>query len=149
VLATDAERSLRNVYRTLITCAAAYYYVSLPFVVVLVLGGAAAVVYGFLMIGQVPIKLVAFLVIGAVVTVFKMLQSLFIKVAANDPGRTLEQAEAPALWALAREVAQSVGTRPVDEIRITPGTEMAYMNAVARASEGGTSHGASSCWAWG
>ena len=125
VLATDAERSLRSIYRTLINCAGAYYYVSLPFVVVLVLGGAAAVVYGFLMIGRVPIKLVAFLVIGAVMTVFKMVQSLFIKVAADDPGRALEQVEAPALWELAREVAQSVGTRAVDEIRITPGTEMA------------------------
>jgi Zn-dependent protease with chaperone function len=54
-----------------------------------------------------------------------MLQSLFIKVSGDDPGRTLEQVEAPALWALACEVADSVGTRPVDEIRITPGTEMA------------------------
>ena len=125
VLASDAERSLRSVYRRLINCAGAYYYVSLPFVVVLVLGGAAAVVYGFMMIGRVPIKLVALLVLGAVVTVFKMLQSLFIKVAAADPGRTLAPVEAPALWELARDVAQSVGTRAVDEIRITPGTEMA------------------------
>ena len=77
------------------------------------------------MIGQVPIKLLLLLVIGAVVTVVKMLQSLFIKVAAGDPGRTLAPAEAPALWQLAREVAQSVGTQAVDEIRITPGTEMA------------------------
>jgi len=54
-----------------------------------------------------------------------MLQSLFIKATSEDPGRTLGEAEAPALWKLAREVAESVGTRPVDEIRITPGTEMA------------------------
>jgi Zn-dependent protease with chaperone function/tetratricopeptide (TPR) repeat protein len=125
VLATDAERSLRNIYRTLINCAGAYYYVSLPFVVVLVLGGTAAVVYGFMMIGRVPIRLVVFLVIAAMVTVSKMLQSLFIKVEADDPGRALAQAEAPALWELAREVARIVGTRAVDEIRITPGTEMA------------------------
>ena len=125
VLATDAERSLRSSYRTLINCAGAYYYLSLPFVVVLVLGGMAAVVYGFLMVGRAPIRLVAFLAFGAVVTVFKLLQSLFIKVAAYDPGRTLAQDEAPALWELAREVAQSVGTRAVDEIRVTPGTEMA------------------------
>jgi hypothetical protein len=36
VLATDSERSLRRIYGALINCAGAYYYFSLPFVVVLV-----------------------------------------------------------------------------------------------------------------
>ena len=35
-----------TIYRTLINCAGVYYYVSLPFVVVLVFGGTAAAVYG-------------------------------------------------------------------------------------------------------
>ena len=125
VLASDSERSLRRVYRALINCAGAYYYLSLPFVVVLVVGGTAAVVYGFMMIGRIPIRLVALLVIAAVVTILKMVQSLFIKAIAEDPGRRLEEAEARALWQLARDVAVNVSTRPVDEIRITPGTEMA------------------------
>jgi Zn-dependent protease with chaperone function/tetratricopeptide (TPR) repeat protein len=125
VFATDSERSLRRIYRALINCAGAYYYLSLPFVVVLVVGGTSAVVYGFMMIGRVPLKLVAFLVLAAAVTVFKMAQSLFIKVTTQDPGRTLKEGEAPALWKLAREVAATVGTRPVDEIRVTPGTDMA------------------------
>jgi len=125
VLATDSERSLRRIYRTLINCAGAYYYLSLPFVLVLVVGGTAAIVYELVMLGHVPLKLVGFLVITAGVTTVKMVQSLFIKVATENPGRALEEAEAPALWGLAREVAESVATRPVDEIRITPGTEMA------------------------
>lgn len=125
VLATDSERFLRKIYRALINCAGAYYYLSLPFVVVLVVSGTAAVVYGFMMIGRVPLKLVAFLALAAVVTIFKMAQSFFVKVKAEDPGRTLEEAEAPALWRIAREVASAVGTRPVDEIRITPATDMA------------------------
>jgi len=125
VLATDSERSLRRTYRALIDCAGAYYYLSLPFVLVLVVGGTAAIVYGFMTLGRIPIKIVAFLVIAAVVTVFKMVQSFFIKVESEYPGRALKEAEAPLLWKLARDVAASVGTRPVDEIRITPGTEMA------------------------
>jgi len=125
VLATDSERSLMRIYRTLINCAGAYYYLSLPFVLVLVVGGTAAIVYELVMLGHVPLKLVGFLVITAGVTTVKMVQSLFIKVATENPGRALEEAEAPALWGLAREVAESVATRPVDEIRITPGTEMA------------------------
>jgi hypothetical protein len=37
----------------------------------------------------------------------------------------LREDEAPGLWALTREVAESVRTRPIDEIRITPGTDLA------------------------
>lgn len=33
--------------------------------------------------------------------------------------------EAPGLWRLTREVAEKLGTRPLDEIRVAPGTEMA------------------------
>jgi tetratricopeptide (TPR) repeat protein/Zn-dependent protease with chaperone function len=124
-LTTDSERSLRRLYSVLINCAGAYYYLSLPFVVVLVIGGTGSVVYGFLMLGHVPLKLIAIVAGAGIVTVLKLVQSLFIKVATEYPGRALEQAEAPALWKLTREVAAGVGTRPVDEIRITPGTEMA------------------------
>jgi Zn-dependent protease with chaperone function len=120
-----SELSLRRIYRTLIRTAGIYYYISLPFVVVLVLGGTAAVVYGFLMFGYVPIKLVIVLVIAALVTVFKMVQSLFVRVDEEEPGRSLETIEAPGLWTLAHEVANTVGTRAIDEIRVTPGTDLA------------------------
>lgn len=116
---------LRKIYRTLIRTAGIYYYISLPFVVVLVLGGTAAAVYGLLMFGYVPIKLAMILVIAALVTVYKMVQSLFMRVDEEDPGRSLETIEAPGLWTLAHEVADTVGTRAIDEIRVTPGTEMA------------------------
>ena len=120
-----SELSLRRLYRKLIRTAGIYYYISLPFVVVLVLGGTAAVVYGFLIFGHVPVKIVIVLVIGALVTVFKMVQSLFVRVDSEEPGRGLEPTEAPGLWTLAHEVADTVGTRAIDEIRVTPGTEMA------------------------
>jgi Zn-dependent protease with chaperone function len=122
---SHSELSLRRTYRRVIRVAGIYYYVSLPFVLVLVLGGTAAVVYAFMMAGRVPIKLVLVMVIGALVTAYKLVQSLFVRVESEDPGRSLEQTEAPGLWTLAREVADTVGTRAVDEIRITPGTEMA------------------------
>jgi Zn-dependent protease with chaperone function len=54
-----------------------------------------------------------------------MVQSLFLRVESADPGRPLDEAEAPKLWDVAREVADKVGTRPIDEIRVTPGTELA------------------------
>src|SRR5262245_27205928 len=117
------EISLRSRYKRLINAAGIYYYISLPMVVFLVLAVPASIIYGFLMIGQIPIKLVAIIVIAAVVTIYKMIRSLLVKIENEDPGRALNPEEAPGLWALTREVAQAVGTRPIDEIRVTPGCD--------------------------
>jgi Zn-dependent protease with chaperone function len=115
----------RRVYRATIGFAAFYYYLSIPVVVVLVLAGAGGVVYGFLVLGYIPIKLLALVGIGAVVSVWAMIKSLFaIRGKEVDPGRRLPEAEAPALWALLREVAAKVGTRPVDAIFLTMGTDV-------------------------
>jgi Zn-dependent protease with chaperone function/tetratricopeptide (TPR) repeat protein len=116
---------IRKYYRWLMNVAGVYYYISIPVVAFLVLAIAGSITYGFLMAGRIPIKLVLILAFGAVVTVYKMIRSLFIKIESEDPGRPLREDESPELWALVREVAQTVGTRAVDEIRITPGTEVA------------------------
>jgi Zn-dependent protease with chaperone function len=122
---TPREVTLRRLYRGLINIAGTFYYVSLPVVMLLVVGGTAGVIYGFFVLGTIPIRLVAFLGVGALVTTYKMVQSLFIRVPSNDPGRSLPDSEAPGLWRLTRDIATAVGTRPIDEIRVTPGTELA------------------------
>lgn len=116
---------IRKYYRWLMNVAGVYYYISIPVVAFLVLATASSITYGFFMLGRIPIKLVLILGFGAVVTVYKMIRSLFIKIESEDPGRSLPEHEAPELWALVREVAQTVNTRAVDEIRVTPGTDMA------------------------
>ncbi len=58
-------------------------------------------------------------------TVVAAIRSFFIKVDSSDPGRNLKEEEAPALWQLTKDVAQAIGTRPIDEIRITPVTDIA------------------------
>jgi len=122
---TGGEKLIRKVYRVVLNIAGVYYYVSLPVVIVLVVGVVAIILYAFLMIGHIPIKLMLLLAIGALVTIVAMIKSLFIRVKSSDPGRVLQRTEAEGLWKLAEEVAQAVGTRPIDEIRITPGTELA------------------------
>jgi Zn-dependent protease with chaperone function len=117
--------AIRKYYRWLMNVAGVYYYISIPVVIFLVIAATASVTYGFLMLGRIPIKLVLILAIGAVITIYAMISSLFIKIEAGDPGRPLQEDEAPELWALVREVAQTVNTRPVTEIRITPGTDLA------------------------
>jgi tetratricopeptide (TPR) repeat protein len=125
VRVSPAEAILRSSYRALINIAGSYYYFSIPVVIFLVLAVTGSIVYGFLVLGHIPIKLVVILVVAAIVTVYKMVQSLFIKVRSEDPGRSLRPDEAPGLWQLTREVADDLGTRPLDDIRLLPGTEMA------------------------
>jgi tetratricopeptide (TPR) repeat protein len=122
---TGGERRIRKLYRVVLNVAGVYYYISLPIVIVLVIGIVAVILYAFLMIGRIPIKLMFVLGIGAIFTVIAMVKSLFVRVKSSDPGRALQRSEAEGLWQLAEEVAQSVGTRPIDEIRITPGTDLA------------------------
>lgn len=119
------DLAIRKYYRWLINVSGVYYYVSIPVVAFLVLATAASITYAFFMVGRLPIYLIITLVIGSVVTVYKMIRSLFIKIEFEDAGRSLREDEAPELWALVREVAQAVSTRPVDEIQVTPGTDMA------------------------
>lgn len=123
--ASDSDRSLRKWYRVLINLAGVYYYISLPVVIFLVILVAASITYAFMAAGWIPIKLLAILCIGALITIYKMIRSLFVKIESEDPGRSLSYEEAPGLWELARSVAAAIGTRPVDEIRITPGTDLA------------------------
>jgi Zn-dependent protease with chaperone function/tetratricopeptide (TPR) repeat protein len=116
---------IRRYYRWLMNVAGLYYYISIPVVIFLVLATAVSVTYGFIMLGRIPIKLIFLLAAGGALTIYMLIRSLFIKIEAEDPGRALREDEAPQLWALVREVAETVNTRPVVEIRVTPGTEMA------------------------
>ncbi len=125
VAASGGERLMRKLYRAVLNVTGVYYYISLPVVIVVVLGIVALILYMFLMIGRIPLKLMALLALGALFTVFAMIKSLFVRVKSTDPGRALRREEAPGLWQLAEEVAGSVGTRAVDELRITPGTDLA------------------------
>jgi Zn-dependent protease with chaperone function len=124
-LVSPEHDKLRSVYRKVINIAGVYYYISIPVVIFLVVGVSGALIYGLMSAGTVPVKIVLLLGIAAIVTTYQLIKSLFTRVAQEDPGRELRQEEAPGLWALSREVATTVGTRPVNEIRVTPGTEVA------------------------
>lgn len=124
-IAGESHTGLRSVYRRLISVAGFYYYISQPVVILLVIFATAAVILGFVAIGTIPIKLVAVLGIVGAASVFYMLKSLLFRPKIEDSGRVLTEAEAPQLWAIVREVAKTVNTRPVNEIRLTPAAEMA------------------------
>lgn len=122
---TKLAHSLRGFYRLLINVAGVYYYISLPVILILVVALVIGIFYLFLMIGRIPIQLMLILLIGSVFTIYSMIRSLMVKVNTTDPGRELKPSEAPGLYALTKEVADTMGTRPIDEIRITAETDLA------------------------
>ncbi|HEV7395865.1 MAG TPA: M48 family metalloprotease [Pyrinomonadaceae bacterium] len=135
-IAAGSDLWLRKFYRWLVNVGGVYYYLSIPFVIFLVVGVAGGLIYAALAVGRIPIKLLLIVCIGAIITVFTMIRSLFIKRNKTDPGRPLTYGEAPGLWDLAKNVAAALGTRPVDEIRVTPGTDLAVYESGSRKERG-------------
>jgi len=116
---------LRPIYRLFMNIGGIYYYLSLPIILVLVVALVVALFFLFFYLGHIPLQLMIVLVIGSGLTIYGMVKSLLIKVDATDPGRKLEKEEAPELFKLVDEVAFAIGTRPIDEIRICPTTDLA------------------------
>jgi Zn-dependent protease with chaperone function len=118
---------LRKIYWFILWLSCAYYYISIPVLLILVVGAGGGIIYGFFSLGRIPIKLVAIIAIGVLITVFAILRSLFIRRIDEDPGTRLDLSQNPGLRDLLNEVAARIGTRPVDNVYITPGTDVAVM----------------------
>ncbi|MGC3969886.1 MAG: M48 family metalloprotease [Pirellulales bacterium] len=125
---TASDTRMRLWYRRLIGFAGLYYYVSLPIVVVVSIALPLTIGYAMLMVPYLNLLLVVgalLLGVGGVVTAVSGLRTAFIRIPPDDNDGSVAPDQAPELWAVAREVAQAVGTRPVDRIRITPGADLA------------------------
>ncbi len=121
------SRGLRRIYRAVIALSCVSYWVSMPIIASLVLIVGGGIVYALLAVGHVPIKLLLLVVVVVLVTLWAILKSLFIRVGDAEPGHRLNLAEHPRLRAVLDEVAAQVGTRTVDAVFITPGTELAVL----------------------
>lgn len=119
------ERVLRGLYRVVIGITALYYYISIPFLILIVLAATAGVFYLFFIMEYIPIQLALGIGGLALFTLLSVARSLFARYRDVEPGWPLPPEQAPQLWALARSVAQNLGVKPVDAIYITPGSEIA------------------------
>lgn len=117
--------AVRKAYRAIIWIGAAYYYVSLPLVAVFVIGGFGAVTLLFLAIGVIPVKLLLILGLLTLATLFATLKSVFVRVPDVPPGTAMGDREHPRFRAVLDEVAGKIGTRGLDEVRLTVGTDLA------------------------
>lgn len=118
---------LRGVYHTVLWLCCAFYYVSLPLVVLAVIGLGGGLIYGFFAAGEIPIKLVAIILVVVVVTVWASVKSIFVRAKDEDPGQRLSLDGSPRLRGVLDGVARAIGTRAVDTVYVTPGTELAVM----------------------
>ena len=126
---------LRRVYGAVLFLSSVFYYVSVPVVIGLVLLAGGGLIYATFAIGHIPIKLVILAVVVVGVSIWSIVKSLFIRIPDNDPGMRMDLAKHPRLRALLDEVAARIGTRAVDHVYLTPGTEMAVMERGKKTKE--------------
>lgn len=140
-----SDRSLRRLYGAVLWLTCVYFYLSLPLVLLAVVGAAAGLIYGFLAVGRIPIKFALIVVILAAVTVWAALKGLlavFAKGSDQDPGSRVDLSEHPKLKAVLTEVAEKIGTRPVDNVYLEPTTNIAVMERGGNMAMG---HGSERC----
>lgn len=124
---TGLSDRVRKAYGAVLTLSSVFYYVSIPIVMLLVVATLGGVIYAFFALGRIPIKLVIILVVVMGISLWSMIKSLFVRVRDEDPGRKLDLTQQPRLRNLLDDVAAQIGTRPVDNVYLTPGTEVAVM----------------------
>ncbi|WP_417388336.1 tetratricopeptide repeat protein [Gimesia sp.] len=112
---------LRSAYRLLVQIASVYYYISLPLLVVVSIALPLTLGYALLNVPYLNLWLVALVFIlslGSIWTACSGIWTCFVGLNQQISGRKVTKAEQPELWALVKEVAKQVGTRPVDQIRL-------------------------------
>lgn len=122
--ARPEELGIRAIYRGVITLLSLYFYVSIPFVILLlflVVGGAF---YIFFLIGRFPIYWCLILAAMLITSLIAIARSIFSKSKNIAPGQPLNKIDAPELWNLVEGVAKKLNVRPVEAIYVTPGTEI-------------------------
>jgi Zn-dependent protease with chaperone function len=124
---TGADAFVRHLYAFVLSASCVFYYLSIPLLLVLVIGLVLGIIYAAFYVGHVPIKLIVLVVIVGFVTVNAIVRSLFVRGRNEDPGEKLDLAAHPRLRQLLDQVASVIGTRPVDNVYMTPGSEMAVM----------------------
>jgi Zn-dependent protease with chaperone function len=124
---TAGERAVRRLYRFVVGATSAYFFASIPMLALVMTVLGAGVVIALLAVGHIPIKLLAVVVVVTLVTLWGLLRAAWnvFVVRDEDPGLGLNLGEHPRLRALLDDVAGVVRTRPVDDVYVTAGTDLA------------------------
>ena len=123
--ATAGELSLRRAYGVVVGLCGLFFYVTVPLILFVVVGLGGTAIWRIIETGHVPVKLIAMLALVIVATVSIVVRSLFARGDDSDPGIGLDPRLQPRLQRVLHEVAAEIGTRPVDAVFLTPGTDLA------------------------
>lgn len=115
---------LRKAYAVVLWLYCVYYYLSVPMIGLLVLGGAGAIMLGMLASGYIFPKLVIILLVVTVATLGALFSGLMARASDADPGIRLTLTEHTGLDRALTEVADRIGTAKVDHVFLTPGAEV-------------------------
>ena len=122
---SPGERKIRSVYRLVISILSIFFYISIPFAILLLFVVVGGAFYLFFLIGSIPIHFALILVLTLFASLFAVLRSLFWRMKDVPPGRELRRIDAPELWSLVEDVARKLEVKPVDTIYVTPGSGIA------------------------
>jgi Zn-dependent protease with chaperone function len=125
--APEGGSALKRAYAAVLWASCAYYYASIPMLAVMTVALGGGILWAFIAAGRVPVKLALLVALMTLATLWAILRSLFVRVADDDPGMRLVLRAHPRLRALLHDVAAHIGTRPVDNVYLTPGTDLAVL----------------------
>jgi Zn-dependent protease with chaperone function len=103
-----------------ITILSIFFYISIPFAILLLFVVVGGAFYIFFLIGRIPVQFALILVLMLFASLFAIVRALFSRMKDVPPGRELKRIEAPELWTLVEEIARKLGVKSVDTIYVTP-----------------------------
>jgi Zn-dependent protease with chaperone function/tetratricopeptide (TPR) repeat protein len=118
--ARPTEHRIRSIYKFVITVLSLFFYISIPFAILLLLVVVGGAFYIFFLIGSIPVQFALILVLMLFASLFAIVRSLFWRMKDVPPGRELKRIDAPELWTLVEDVARKLDVKPVDAIYVTP-----------------------------
>ena len=117
---SSGEHRIRSIYKLVISILSMFFYISIPFAILLLLVVVGGAFYLFFLIGSIPIQFALILVLTLFASLFAVVRALFWRMKDVHPGRELKRIDAPELWALVEDVAHKLEVKAVDTVYVTP-----------------------------
>ncbi|MEZ5307840.1 MAG: M48 family metalloprotease [Pyrinomonadaceae bacterium] len=121
----ESQAGIRSSYRFLIKLASMYYYISQPFLILLIVSSVALFLYISVVVGRFFIYAIIAFTLAAAYTIWTLITTHLSAKVVEESGRPLARESAPRLYDLTDQVAEALNTRGIDEIRLTSGTDIA------------------------
>lgn len=123
-LFSRSESWLGRSYLLALTGGLFLFYLSIPLLVLTVLGITFGLIAVFFWIGRIPVKLVLIIVVIGCAMAWALLKALWPRAASGNYGRRKTAAECPRLHACLADVAERLETEPIHDVYLVPGAEI-------------------------